>query len=194
MKQLKVFLCHSSSDKTEVKKIHNLLVERGADPWLDSEKLLPGQDWNYEIRKALDGSDVILLCLSKQSVDKEGYVQREIRLALDRALEMPEGRIFLIPARLEECDLPYKVRTYQWVDLFTTDGMDKLIKSLNLRASQVNAQPLTLDGLAPAVKKTEAQKQAEPKQATSNTTINIHGNVTGSNIIIGNENDVNNIS
>jgi len=194
MKQLKVFLCHSSSDKTEVIKIHNLLLERGADPWLDSEKLLPGQDWNYEIRKALDDSDVILLCLSKQSVDKEGYVQREIRIALDRALEMPEGRIFLIPARLEECDLPYKVRTYQWVDLFTTDGMDKLIKSLNLRASQVNAQPLTLDGSAPVVKKTEAQKQAKPKQAASNTTINIHGNVTGSNIIIGNDNDVNNIS
>jgi len=194
MKQLKVFLCHSSSDKTEVKKLHNLLVERGADPWLDSEKLLPGQDWNYEILKALDASDVILLCLSKASVDKEGYVQREIRLALDRALEMPEGRIFLIPARLEECDLPYKIRTYQWVDLFTTDGMDKLIKSLNLRASQVNAQPLALDGSAPAIKKTETQKQAEPKQAASNTTINIHGNVTGSNIIIGNDNDVNNIS
>jgi len=72
--------------------------------------------------------------------------------------------------------------------------MDKLIKSLNLRASQVNAQPLALDGSAPAIKKTEAQKQAEPKQAASNTTINIHGNVTGSNIIIGNDNDVNNIS
>jgi len=111
MKPLKVFLCHASDDKAEVKDLYQLLVKHGADPWLDAEKLLPGQDWNLEINKALDDSNVILLCLSKKSVDKEGYVQREIRIALDRALAMPEGRIFLITARLEECDLPYKVRT-----------------------------------------------------------------------------------
>ena len=191
MKPLKIFLCHSSGDKAEVKNIYNLLVERGANPWLDSEKLLPGQDWNLEINKALDSSDVILLCLTKKSVDKEGYVQKEIRLALDRALEMPEGRIFLIPARLEECELPYKIKTYQWVDLFTTDGMEKLIKSLNLRASQVKAQPISLAGSLPTIKKSESKKRTKPKQASSNTTINIHGDVKGSNIIIGNDNDVN---
>jgi hypothetical protein len=190
MKPLKVFLCHSSGDKAEVKKLYNLLLESGSNPWLDSEKLLPGQDWNLEINRALDDADVILLCLSKKSVDKEGYVKKEIRIAVDRALEMPEGRIFLIPARLEECELPYKIRTYQWVDLYTEQGMEKLIKSLNLRASQVKAQPLSLDDSSP-VKKSAPKKKAGPNQRSSNTTINIQGNVTGSNIVIGNDNDVN---
>jgi hypothetical protein len=190
MKPLKIFLCHASDNKTEVRELYNLLVQRGANPWFDAEKLLPGQDWNLEINKALDDSDVILLCLSKKSVDKEGYVQREIRIALDRTLEMPEGRIFLIPARLEECELPYKIRTYQWVDLFTADGMVKLMKSLNLRASQVRAQPLSVGGSTPIVKKSAPKKQAKPKQ--SNSTINIQGNVAGTNIVIGNDNDVNN--
>jgi hypothetical protein len=190
MKQLKVFLCHASDDKTEVRDLYNLLVKHGADPWFDAENLLPGQDWNLEINKALDDSDVILLCLSKGSVSKEGYVQKEMRIALDRALEMPEGRIFLIPARLEECELPYKIRTYQWVDLFNADGMVRLIKSLNLRASQVKAQPLSLDGSAPVAKKSAPKKTARTKQP--NTTINIQGNITGSNIVIGNDNDVNN--
>jgi hypothetical protein len=192
MKQLKVFLCHASDDKDGVKNLYNLLLQRGCDPWLDSEKLLPGQDWNLEINKALDDSDVILLCLSKKSVDKEGYVQKEIRIALDRALEMPDGRIFLIPARLEECELPYRIRNYQWVDLFTADGMVKLMKSLNLRAGQVRAQPLSLDGSAPIVKKSAPKKQVEPKQKSNTSTINIQGNVSGSNIIIGNDNEVNN--
>jgi hypothetical protein len=190
MKKLKIFLCHASDDKPEVKDLYNLLVKHGADPWFDAEKLLPGQDWNLEINKALDASDVILLCLSKGSVNKEGYVQKEIRIAMDRALEMPEGRIFLIPARLEDCELPYKIKTYQWVDLFSTDGMDKLMKSLNLRASQVKAQPLSADGAAPVVKKSAPKKQTKPRQ--SNATINIHGNVSGSNIVIGNDNEVNN--
>jgi hypothetical protein len=190
MKKLKIFLCHASDDKAEVKDLYNLLVSQGADPWLDAEKLLPGQDWNFEINKALDGSDVILLCLSKKSVDKEGYVQKEVRIALDRALEMPEGRIFLIPARLEECDLPYKIKTYQWVDLFTADGMDKLMKSLNLRASQVKAQPLSAGGVTPVAKKSTPRKTGSAKP--SGTTINIQGNVTGTNIVIGNNNDVKN--
>ena len=143
-KLLKIFLCHSSGDKPQVRALHDVLLKIGAAPWLDAEQLLPGQDWNLEIQKALDASDVILLCLSKKSVDKEGYVQKEIRVALDRALEMPEGRIFLIPARLEECELPHRLKSYQWVDLFSEGGMEKLIKSLNLRAKQVGAKILSL--------------------------------------------------
>jgi len=194
LKRLKVFLCHSSGDKAQVKQLYDFLSKSGAAPWLDSEELLPGQDWNLEINKALDDSDVILLCLSKKSVDKEGYVQKEIRLALDRALEMPDGRIFLIPARLEECELPYKIRTYQWVDVFAPNGMDRLMKSLNLRAGQVKAQTLSLDGSPPVVQKSEPKKQSKPRRAASTTTINIHGSMTGSNIVVGDNNDVNNES
>jgi hypothetical protein len=153
LQPLKIFLCHSSGDKARVKQLYDFLLKSGSDPWLDSEKLLPGQDWNLEINKALDSADVIMLCLSKKSVDKEGYVQKEIRLALDRALEMPDGRIFLIPACLEECELPYKIRNYQWVDIFTADGMDKLVKSLNLRADQIKAQRLCMDGSPSVIQK-----------------------------------------
>jgi hypothetical protein len=189
-KPLNVFLCHSSGDKVEVKKIYDFLFSQGADPWLDSENLLPGQDWSMEISKALDDAHVILLCLSKKSVDGEGHAQKEIRIALDRALEMPDGRIFLIPARLEVCELPYRLRSYQWVDLFTEGGMDKLMKSLNLRAKQVGAKLLSSDGSpAPEIKKTVPRNKPKPKPQTG-TVINIHGSVTGSNIIVGDDNEV----
>lgn len=189
---LKIFLCHSSGDKPQVEKLYNYLLQQGTDPWLDSEKLLPGQDWNFEINKALDDSDVILLCLSKKSVDKEGYVQKEIRIALDRALEMPEGRIFLIPGRLEECDLPRRLQSYQWVDLFTQSGMDKLTQALNLRAKQVGTKLLSPDGLpAPEIKKPTPKKKTRPKPSSS-TVVNINGDVIGGNIVIGNDNEVEN--
>ncbi len=192
-KPLKIFLCHSSGDKAQVKPLHDFLLKSAAAPWLDSEQLLPGQDWNLEINKALDDSDVILLCLSKKSVDKEGYVQREMRIALDRALEMPEGRIFLIPARLEECELPYRLKSYQWVDLYTDDGMQKLVKSLNIRAKQVKARYLSADGEeAPKIQKPSSQKEPKPKKSSGNTTVNITGDVNGGNIIVGDNNEVNN--
>lgn len=187
MKTLKVFLCHALEDKDRVIDLYHQLKKLGAAPWLDAEEILPGQEWNFEINKALDESDVILLCLSKRSVSKEGYVQREMRIALDRALEMPEGRIFLIPARLEECDLPQRISSYQWVDLFTASGMSKLVKSLNLRASQVDAQPLSGSDASPIQKKSAPKQKA--RQESSG--INIQGNVSGSNIIIGDNNIVN---
>ena len=66
------------------------------EPWLDEESLLPGQDWDMEIQSALRKADVILVCLSKNSVTKEGYVQKEIKKSLDIADEKPEGELFLI--------------------------------------------------------------------------------------------------
>lgn len=189
---LKIFISYSSGDRPQVEKLYKFLLAQGADPWFDQEKLLPGQDWNLEIHKGLDEADVILLCLSKKSVSKEGYIQKEMRLALDMALEMPEGRIFLIPARLEQCDLPYRLKSYQWVDLFAENGMERLIKSLNLRASQVGAKPLSENGASiPDIKKPAPKKRKSTPKPSGNV-INIHGNVSGSNIVIGDDNQVDN--
>lgn len=193
---LKIFISYASGDRAQAQKLHAHLHSLGTDPWFDVEDLLPGQDWKMEISKALDETDLILLCLSKKSVSKEGYVQKEMRLALDRALEIPPGEIFLIPARFEEVDLPYSLRDFQWVDLYTENGMKKLLKSLSLRAEKVNAQPISVDGSStPEIKKEKtAPKQKKPAAKSSGTVINIHGNVTGSNIVLGNDNSVKNNS
>ena len=141
---LKVFLCHASADKPRVRELYTYLKKHGIQPWLDEQDLLPGQDWQVEIPKAIEESDVIIICLSKNSVDKKGYVQKEIRFALDKALEMPEERIFIIPARLEECRVPRSLNPYQWVDLFNSNSYAKLMKSLQLRAVQLERGAIEL--------------------------------------------------
>jgi len=50
--------------------------------------------------------DVVLVCLSRSSVDRPGYAQKEIKPALDAADEQPESSIFPIPVKLEECPMP----------------------------------------------------------------------------------------
>jgi hypothetical protein len=141
---LKVFLCHASQDKPKVRELYRTLRRRGIQPWLDAEDLIPGQNWEVEIPKALHFSDAIIICLSPNSVDKEGYVQKEIKFALDKALEMPEGRIFLIPAKLEECDLPFRLKQYQAVNLYEKEGYVRLMKALKLRASQLERKDVKL--------------------------------------------------
>ena len=51
---LKVFLCHAHADRDAVRGLYARLTKDGVDryAWLDKEKLLPGHDWELEIRKA----------------------------------------------------------------------------------------------------------------------------------------------
>lgn len=134
---LRVFLCHASGDKPAVIKLYEQLIKDGIDAWLDKEKLIAGQDWQFEIPKAVRNSDVVIVCLSSQSVTKEGFVQKEIKLALDAADEKPDGTIFIVPARLENCEVPERIGRFHWVDLFSEDGYERLIKALQIRANNL---------------------------------------------------------
>lgn len=133
---LKAFLCHAHGDKYVVKALYVRLIKDGVDAWLDKEKLLPGQDWKLEIRKAVSESDVVIVCLSNQFKYK-GYRQVEVSIALEEAALQPEGEIFIIPARLEECETLESLKKYHWVDLFNKGGYEKLMQSLKLRAKHV---------------------------------------------------------
>lgn len=133
-RSLRVFLCHSSGDKPAVRDLYHRLQNDGIKPWLDEEDLLPGQDWQQEIPKAVRASDIVIVCLSRAAITKAGYVQKEIKYALDVADEQPESTIFIIPLRLEECDVPERLSRWQWVNLFEKTGYARLIRSLRLQA------------------------------------------------------------
>src|SRR4051812_22751668 len=86
----RVFLCHASEDKAPVRRAYDQLKSAGFAPWLDEKDLLPGQDWEEEIPRALKASVAVLVFLSRTSVSKRGYVQREFRLAFDTLQEIPQ--------------------------------------------------------------------------------------------------------
>jgi TIR domain len=137
---LKVFLCHASQDKSVVRELSRRLIAEGwIDVWLDEKKLLPGQDWRLNIEEAVENSDNVIICLSSNSVTKEGFVQKELRYAREIALEKPEDTIFLIPLRLDDCSVPRGLRFYQWADYFgekQDEAYRALIEALQLRYVQ----------------------------------------------------------
>lgn len=133
---IKVFLCHAAEDKAAVRDLYRRLKQDGFCPWLDEEELLPGQDWEYEVTRAVRGSDVILACISSRSTTKTGFVQRELRFALDLADERPEGAIFIIPCRLEDSPIPTRLKAWHWVNLFEERGYARLMRSLERTLQQ----------------------------------------------------------
>ncbi len=137
-RSLRVFLCHSSKDNLVVENLYQRLIEDEIDAWIDKEKLIPGQNWEIEISKAVTKSDVVIICLSSHSVTKEGFVNKEIKFALDTADQKPEGTIFIIPARLDKCKIPERMRNLQGVDLFSKNGYEFLLKALRVRANNLH--------------------------------------------------------
>jgi hypothetical protein len=142
-RKLRVFLCHSKLDKERVRNIYETLsLQKGIemDPWLDTEKLLPGDNWMMKIEEAVTDSDVVIVCLSDKSLTKQGFIHKEISLALDTADLKPEGTVFIIPLRLEECSVPKRLSKWQWFDYFenSQDDFNKLMRALRERAKSLD--------------------------------------------------------
>lgn len=139
-RKLKVFLCHTSADKQKVKELYQRLnKEIWIDPWLDVAKILPGQHWTSVIKQSLTEADSVIILISSNSINKEGFVQREMNLAWDLSLAKPRNVIYLIPLRLEDCEVPFDLSERQWADYFgekQEETYNSLLKSLRLRHEQ----------------------------------------------------------
>lgn len=135
---LRIFLCYAREDVFIVRSLYKRLTADGFEVWFDEKKLIAGQDYDIEIDKATRNADVIVICLSKKSIVKEGYLQKEIKRALSIAEEKAENTIYIIPLRLEECEVPViRMQKLQWVNYFERDGYKKLIQALLIRKEQI---------------------------------------------------------
>ncbi len=100
----RIFISYAKEDKDFTEKLYSDLLRAGESPWIDSVDLIPGQIWDKTIRKAISESSYFIAVLSSRSVGKKGYVQKEIRHALEIADEYPEDKLFIIPVRIDECE------------------------------------------------------------------------------------------
>ena len=129
----KVFISYAREDLETAKKLFRDLQTAGFEPWLDDEDLLAGQNWRETITREIRKTDYALILMSNRSVVKRGFVQVEQIRALEVLETLPPQDIFLIPVRLEDCEIPDRLGQGNWVDLFSDyeAGLSKVIVSLN---------------------------------------------------------------
>jgi formylglycine-generating enzyme required for sulfatase activity len=132
----RIFLCYASEDQAQVEAVYSRLRALDFRPWMDKIDLLPGQQWQQEIPRALRASDFIMIFFSQHSVSKRGYVQREFKLALDALQEMPEGMIHAIPVRLDDCVIPEQFDFLHWCNLYEEDGFERLVNAIRTGLAQ----------------------------------------------------------
>ncbi len=147
--QVQIFISYAREDQAGAREIYRRLLDWGFKPWLDEEDLLPGQNFRLVIEKSLAASDFVIICLSRTAVAKRSYFQQEIKHVLDRIKEMSPEDVFVIPARLDECEIPDELKDRQWVDLFEERGWERLLKSLQIALERRGAVLRTILGKSP---------------------------------------------
>lgn len=158
----RIFLSYAREDRAEVERLYEKLREAGFRPWMDTKDILPGEQWATSIERAIRGAHFFLACLSKRSVTKRGWIQKEIRGGLDLWEEMLENDIYLIPLRLDECDVPERLQAFQWVDLFAADGWPRLVQAIRTGMAR-----RAVGGAAEGAGESPAARVSPPPSASS---------------------------
>ncbi len=145
----KIFLSYAHEDISMAKRIYQDLKRYGLDVWFDNESLLPGQDWENEIEKAIETSKYFLVLLSSKGMSERGYVHKEIRLALNIFDRCPEDDIYMIPIRLDDCQPAHRrIKKINWINLFPENeyqnGLKKILQVVNPGVLILRNKPRTL--------------------------------------------------
>ncbi len=139
---MSVFLSYSREDRVFVSKLSNILDEYGVPHWVDFRNLTPGQDWKREISLAVKAARYVVLLVSSHSVSKRGYVQREIKEALEQFKEIPAGETFIIPARLDDSQpKDLQLADLNWFDLFPDIDQNTRLLAFHLKDLLSSEEP-----------------------------------------------------
>jgi TIR domain len=118
MNDIFISYARTKPDRDIAERLNRDLVKAGLSPWTDSE-LIGVWDWNSQIALKIRECRYFLALFSGASLTKRGYVQQELRLALDVLDSIPIDERFLIPIRLTECTpMDARLARLQWVDFF----------------------------------------------------------------------------
>jgi len=131
-----IFLCYAKEDKPQVEQLYGTLKQAGFAPWMDKVDLMGGVEWRPTIQNAIKQAHFFVACVSRHWVptnpnERKRFFRREIQTALDVLPELPSGDIFIIPIRLDECEVPESLSLFQWIDYFQQDGWERLLKAIH---------------------------------------------------------------
>src|SRR5271167_3881501 len=127
------FFSYSRDDSEFALRLAEDLKAAGANVWLDQLDIAPGQRWARAVQDALNNCQRLLVILSPSSVSSTN-VEDEVTFAL-------EEHKTVIPVFYRDCQVPFQLRPFQYVD-FRTDydrGLRTLLRTLGVQQSAAAA-------------------------------------------------------
>jgi hypothetical protein len=118
--QRRAFISYSRTNKDFATKLARGLRQAGFPIWFDLLDIPTGARWDDEVEKALRECSIFLIILTPASIASEN-VKDEIGYAIDHGKR-------ILPVLLEDCDVPLRLRRFQYVD-FTTKSFEEGFES-----------------------------------------------------------------
>ena len=140
-----IFISYAREDKVWAERLYMDLRKQEINAWLDVKCLKAGSNWKHEIPKVIRIARYLLLLISRHSINKRGYVQKEIKEGLDVLQEFPTGSVFIIPVKLDETDpIDRELHELNWVSLLPDyrDGFARILSVL----AELDKAPLKIFG------------------------------------------------
>ena len=153
-KQRRAFISYSRTNKDFAVKLTRGLRSAGYPVWFDQFDIPTGSRWDDEVEKALRESSIFMIILTPASISSEN-VKDEIGYAIDHGKR-------ILPVLLESCDVPLRLRRFQYVD-FTGKSFEEGFESAKeLLGELVDETSVPL----PAKAETERKDKQEAERIT----------------------------
>ncbi|MCP4108140.1 MAG: TIR domain-containing protein [Desulfobacteraceae bacterium] len=132
---VKVFISCAEDDMLTANKIYADLQKEGIlTPWVSHKDINAGEKTEFAVRRAIKNSDYFLALLSSSSVNEKGAFQKELKQAFDTLAEFPQGNIFIIPVRLDDCNTNNEALSEMHIiDLHKTSwnsGLERIVQTM----------------------------------------------------------------
>ena len=122
---MQLFISYSRFDKVLAQRLADDLGQKGYAIWLDVRSIPHGANWDNEVQRGLDTSDVMIVLLSPPSAASQN-VADEWSYFIERGKR-------ILPIMVQMCDVPFRLSRRQRVDFVQgyDQGFIELINALN---------------------------------------------------------------
>lgn len=130
-----VFISYNHQDADVANGISDELRMHDLEPWLDVEKISPGDRVADRLQEGLSASDYYVLLISENS-NKSQWVKRELSLAFELA---NRKKLAIVPLLLDNADVPLELRGLLYIDFrqSAADGLGKLHEFFRSQFSRI---------------------------------------------------------
>jgi len=127
-KQKQVFISYTHKDGSIAQDIASIYASFGLKVWIDFSSLQPGEFISRRIEDGVSSSNYFTILISETSV-RSKWVQAELAMAFDLSRD---GRLVLLPAKIEDVDMPLELRGLMYLDFSKSfdEGKSSLLEFL----------------------------------------------------------------
>lgn len=145
MRHAFISYCHENKDLVD--RLSHILISKGVDIWIDWDNLEPGIPWRQAIQQAIQHGDFFIACFSKEyNLRDTTFMNEELSIAIEKLQQNPSDRIWFIPVKLNECQIPdikigegSTLQDLQYVNLYEDweTGIQQILKVMPFRNSEL---------------------------------------------------------